>query len=164
MRILIFILVATVFSFGATVYGADKLYKWVDKSGRVSYHDHPAPPDSGYRVEEKKTISSPDTAKVANPDGAKRPPVVLYSAPKCSSCDLARGYLQKRKVPFVEKNVDGDRKLQEELIKQSGGLSVPTITVGEKTMRGYLESLLEGELDQAGYPKLSEPEQQPPTP
>ena len=56
-------------------------------------------------------------------------------------------------MPYSEKNVEGDRKLQDELIKQSGGLAVPTITVGSKVMKGYLESLLEGELDQAGYPK-----------
>ncbi len=36
--------------------------------------------------------------------------------------------------------------------------AVPTITVGSKVMRGYLESLLEGELDQAGYPRPEEPE------
>ena len=33
-------------------------------------------------------------------------------------------------------------------------MAVPTITVGSKVMRGYIDSLLDGELDQAGYPKL----------
>jgi hypothetical protein len=31
--------------------------------------------------------------------------------------------------------------------------------VGSKVMKGYMESLLEGELDAAGYPKLEEPAQ-----
>jgi hypothetical protein len=39
------------------------------------------------------------------------------------------------------------------MVKKIGELSVPTITVGSKVMQGYVESLLAGELDQAGYPK-----------
>jgi len=137
---------------------ADRLYKWVDKDGRVSYHDQPPPTDAGYRVEEKQ-LGSKRYAPISSAasEAADKAPVVLYSAKKCASCDLARTYLQKRGVPFSEKNVEGDRKLQDELIKQSGGLSVPTITVGSKVMRGYLESVLEGELTDAGYPPLEEP-------
>lgn len=138
---------------------AQKLYKWVDKEGRVSYHDRP-PPSNEYRVEEKR-IGARERAAVdhdAMSAAAERSPVVLYSAPRCSSCDTARAYLQKRGIPFTEKNVEGDRRLQDELIQQAGGLAVPTITVGTKVMRGYLESLLEGELDDAGYPRTDEPE------
>jgi glutaredoxin len=72
----------------------------------------------------------------------------------CGSCDLARLYLEKRKVPFTEKNLDNNPETQQELKKKSGSLSAPTITIGEKVMNGYLESLLEGELDAAGYPKI----------
>lgn len=136
---------------------AQKLYKWVDKDGRVSYHDQPPPADRAVRVEEKSLRT--DTTGAADNDTAAKSPVVLYSTPKCNSCDLARQYLQKRRVPFTEKNVDGDRQLQDELIKQAGGLAVPTLVVGTKVMRGYLESLLEGELDQAGYPPAPAPEQ-----
>ena len=76
----------------------------------------------------------------------------MYAVPKCLSCDMARTYLQRRKVPFTEKNVEGNRVLIEELKRKAGLLSVPTILVGEKVMQGFLESLLAGELDAAGYP------------
>lgn len=152
--------VVSVALLGVPLAHAQKLYKWVDKDGKVSYHDHP-PIEAGYRVEEKNLGTRRATANVAD-EIAQKTPVVLYTAPKCASCDTARAYLKGRGVPFTEKNVDGDRKLQDELIKQAGGLAVPTILVGPKVMRGYLESLLEGELDQAGYPKAqSEPEQKP---
>jgi glutaredoxin len=72
----------------------------------------------------------------------------------CGSCDLARIYLEKRKVPFTEKNIENNPELQQELKKKAGSLSAPTIMVGEKVMNGYLESLLGGELDAAGYPKF----------
>jgi len=152
-----FWIVLTAFAIACAPAAAQKLYKWVDQDGRVSYHDQPPPGGSGYRVEEKamRVGEKSDSAGAAV---AEKFPVVLYSAPKCASCDTARQYLQKRRVPFTDKNVEGDRKLQEELIKQAGGLSVPTITVGTKVMRGYLESLLEGELDAAGYPKETDTE------
>lgn len=131
---------------------AGKLYKWVDKDGKVSYHDRP-PSEAGYRVEEKNLGGRSGAASSIPSEVLEKFPVVLYTAPKCTSCDLARAYLKDRGVPFTEKNVEGDRKLQDELIKQAGGLAVPTIMVGTKVMKGYMESLLEGELDDAGYPK-----------
>lgn len=140
---------------------AGKLYKWVDRSGNVSYHDQLPPEGSGYRVEEKPISTGEKLKKKKNDPNAKAAekfPVVLYIATKCDSCDLARAYLDKRKVPYTEKNVEGDLKLQEELKKKVGALTVPTIIVGEKVMRGYLESLLEGELDAAGYARLEVPE------
>ncbi|MBI3898813.1 MAG: glutaredoxin family protein [Gammaproteobacteria bacterium] len=142
---------------------AQKLYKWVDKNGNVSYHDQLPPSDSDYRVEEK--LIAGQSKPPIKSDASEKFPVVLYVAPKCESCNNARTYLKQRGVPFTEKNVEGDRKLQDEMIKQTGGLSVPTVTVGEKVMRGYMESLLEGELDQAGYPKAeTKPEESAQTP
>ena len=152
-------LLLTVIAFSSVPLAhAAKLYKWVDKDGNISYQDRPPPSRDGDRVEEK-TLGGRRAAPGAD-DAARKFPVVLYSAPKCASCDTARAYLKKRGVPFAEKSVEGDRQLQEELIQKAGGLAVPTITVGSKVMQGYLESLLEGELDQAGYPKLQSAEPQ----
>jgi glutaredoxin len=139
---------------GLSAAHAGTLYKWVDSQGRVSYHDQPPPEGSGYRVEEKTVRSAERSIN----EQAQNIPVILYSAPKCASCDLARLYLDKRKVPYAEKNVESDVKLQEELKEKSGSLSVPTIIIGTKVMNGYLESLLEGELDAAGYPKIQSSE------
>jgi glutaredoxin len=136
---------------------AAKLYKWVDKDGNVSYQDRP-PPSTAGRIEERDLRTGP----TAGPDAAERLPVVLYSVPKCQGCDLARAYLQKRQIPFTEKNVQSDVALQTEMKQKTGGLSVPTITVGSKVMQGYMESLLEGELEQAGYAKPAAEEGAPP--
>ncbi len=137
---------------------AVRLYKWVDQEGNVSYHDRPPPSDAGYRVESKDfkvggrpTTPAPDDQASA---AAEKFPVVLYSAPKCASCDRARAYLEKRGVPFTDKNVDENFPLQAELREKTGSLTVPTIMVGDKVMKGYLQSLLAGELDAAGYPKI----------
>ncbi len=137
-----------------------KLYKWIDRAGNVTYHDQPPPDNGSYRVEERILKGEKPPAKKTEEENDKpRPPVVVYMVPKCPSCDMARTYLQRRKVPFTEKNVEGHRVLLEELKKKAGSLSVPTILVGDKVMQGFLESLLAGELDAAGYPP--EPPEKP---
>ena len=134
-----------------------RLYKWVDKDGNVSYHDYPPTSNEGGRVESKDfkigavgSTSSTGSSSKASEDF----PVVLYTAPQCTSCDLARAYLDKRKVPFTDLDVAKDTKLQKELLEKTGTLTVPTIMIGSKVMKGYMESLLSGELDAAGYPKI----------
>jgi glutaredoxin len=134
---------------------AERLYKWVDPSGNVTYQDRPPPPGMGGRVEEKilrdKAGGGDDPSLSAI---AAKTPVTLYVTTKCAPCDLARAYLKGRKVPYTEidvseKNPDAQKAMREKV----GELAVPTILVGTKVMKGYMESLLEGELDQAGYPK-----------
>jgi len=147
--------VTVLMAIGIPAAQADTLYKWVDSQGRISYHDQPPPEGAGYRVEEKvlgtgnKHKEDDTLAKVV-----EKFPVVLYSVPDCGSCDLARLYLQKRKVPFTEQNLNADPELQQTLKKKIGSLSAPTIMIGEKVMKGYVESVLEGELDGVGYPKI----------
>ena len=144
---------------GFSTAQADTLYKWVDSQGRVSYHDQPPPEGAGYRVEQKVLG---EHKKPRDDDALSKTvekyPVVLYSVPVCGSCDLARLYLEKRKVPFTEKNLENNAELQQTLKKKIGSLSAPVITVGEKVMKGYVESILEGELDETGYPKIEMPE------
>jgi len=134
---------------------AGKLYKWVDERGNISYQDRPPPAGAG-KVEEKylRDGRGGDSGSPAAAEAAAKAPVTLYMVPKCSPCDMARTYLKKRGVPFTEVNVsEKNPQAQQEMVKKFGELSVPTITVGSKVMQGYVESLVAGELDQAGYPK-----------
>lgn len=135
---------------------AAKLYKWVDEAGNVSYQDRPPPVGQG-RVEERdvRATGSIDADPAARAAAAKAP-VTMYMVTGCSSCDAARAHLKQRGVPFREVNVSaGNASAQQEMIKKVGELSVPTLTVGTKVMKGYLASLLDGELDAAGYPKAN---------
>jgi len=139
---------------GLSVAHAERLYKWTDSQGHVSYHDQPPSDSASYSVEEKNLGENRKPVDDTQAKITEKYPVVLYSAPKCSSCDQARTYLQKRKVPFTEQNLEGNAEVQQKAKKIIGSLSVPTITIGSKVMRGYVESVLEGELDDAGYPKI----------
>lgn len=134
---------------------AGKLYKWVDEAGNVTYQDRPPPAGEG-RVEERElpepgVVSSGDPAAAS---AAAKAPVTLYLVPGCAACEAARFHLKERGVSFSqidvsERNVDAQQKM----IKRVGNLAVPTIVVGTKVMKGYMGSLLDGELDAAGYPK-----------
>jgi glutaredoxin len=134
-----------------------RLYKWVDKDGHVSYHDFPPASKEGDRVETRdfKIGGVGSTSSAGSSKASEQFPVTLYTAPQCTSCDLARAYLGKRKVPFTDLDVAKDTKLQKELLEKTGTLTVPTIMIGSKVMKGYMESLLAGELDAAGYPKMA---------
>jgi hypothetical protein len=50
-------------------------------------------------------------------------------------------------------DVSNDIGAQEAMKAKVGDLSVPTIVVGSKIMKGFMESILEGELEAGGYPK-----------
>ncbi|NOZ10362.1 MAG: glutaredoxin family protein [Gammaproteobacteria bacterium] len=135
---------------------AQRTYRWVDEDGKVTYQDA-LPPDGALSVEEKNNpnygpISTGDTGATI---AASKYPVILYSISDCTGCDAARNYLKGRGVPFTEKNVEKNAVLQQEMREKVGALTVPTLVVGKKIMKGYMESLLAGELDQAGYPKSS---------
>jgi len=153
MKRLATVFVGTALICTATVAMAAGAYKWVDADGKVHYSDAP-PPDGARMVEETNVPVRPSTK--AGPDVASiaaAHPVTLYVISDCQTCDLARQYLKRRGVPFAETNVENDPEAQAAMKQRVGALAVPTIIVGEKVMKGYVESLLEGELDAAGYPK-----------
>jgi len=147
-----YFVIAMVLLVGAQPAFATKLYKWVDEYGNVTYKDTP-PIDENVKYKEEDINGGTSSGGSAADEAAEKFPVVLYSTPSCSACNSARAYLQSRGVPFEDKNVEGNGELQLELKKKAGEVSVPTILIGSKVMRGYVQSLLEGELDAAGYPK-----------
>ena len=153
MKRVLFLLLTALLALSWGAASAQKTYKWVDDQGNVSYHDRPPPANSPYTVQEKRISTPRERATDANEDAALKNPVVLYTVPSCTSCESARQYLKGRNVPFTEKNVESDVKLQQELKQKVGSLTVPAILIGAKVMNGYMESLLAGELDQAGYAK-----------
>jgi glutaredoxin len=142
---------------------AGTLYKIVDKDGNVTYTSRP-PANASGRVERKEITNAPGEpdAEEALARLAQEKPVVLYTVEECEQCNRAREYLQKRGTPFTEKDVNKDTGFRAELKSRTGSLYIPTITLGDKVMKGYIQSLLEGELDAAGYPRAAPVAASPP--
>ena len=134
--------------FTAASVSAEKLYKHIDKDGRVTYRDQP--PAGGGAVEERVIRNRAQGEQTVLPE------VVVYVSQGCDPCDLARLYLKHRGVAFTEKDASNDPAIQTELKKLAGMLSVPTITVGKTVLKGFDKSQVDSALDASGFPKAGE--------
>lgn len=138
---------AACFLAGASIaMGEDKLYKWVDEDGNVTYQDQPPPDDSGQLETLSEDLGGSDSAAVP-PDVS----VVLYSIEVCDACDLVRKVLEDHGVPFEEKNADDNAEIQAEIREVAGTLSVPVLVIGGEVLTGYNKQMILSELEQAGF-------------
>jgi len=144
--IVLFSVVAVVVLAGQPVVGDDKLYKWVDEEGNVTYQDQPPPGQDG-QVETLVDNLGGSDAETAVPDVD----VVLYSIEVCDSCDLVRKVLNDEAVPFEEKMADDDAEIQSEIREVAGTLSVPVLVIGERVLIGYNKQMILRDLQEAGF-------------
>lgn len=63
--------------------------------------------------------------------------VIIYSTPTCPWCKLAKEFLNKRHIPFEDKNVALDHSAIEEMVKKSGQLGVPVIDIDGEIVIGF---------------------------
>jgi glutaredoxin len=135
-------------------------YKIVGPDGRVTYTDR-APTEAGARAQPLgRNGSAPDAASTNPPLPAElqrvgaRFPVTLYSSRECAPCDSGRQLLQQRGVPFAERQVLSVEDVGA-LERLTGTRSLPALTVGGQTLRGFSETDWTSYLDAAGYPRES---------
>ena len=133
---------------------AERLFKIVDEHGNVTYQK--APSYSGGSIERRDIYGGEDPAdeEIARDRAALNHPVTLYAIKRCKPCDNARAQLQKRKIPFKEKDPTSDAKLYKAFTELIYGTTVPAITVGENIVNDYSKKTLEQALDAAGYPPI----------
>ena len=129
---------------------AEELYKWVDKNGRVTYQSSP-PPDGAARVE-KSEINLGAAEEEAEPVAAfETDPVKFYTKPECSACDDARTYLEEKEIPFEEVDISENTVEAEKMERNFGHNNVPTMKVGNKSITGFQQQVLDNILKSSGY-------------
>jgi len=126
--------------------GEDKMYKWVDEDGNVTYQDRP-PPEASDQMQTFGGSAETDPA-AALQDVA----LTLYTKQQCDACDLVRELLNERGLPFTEKNAGTDAEVQAELKELAGVLAVPVLAIGDRVLAGYNRDLILSELVEAGFP------------
>jgi glutaredoxin len=141
----------------AGVAHAQTTYRWVDQEGKVHYGDRPPPPKAAREVQQKR-FSAPSANKqlpYALRQAMGNYPVTLYISADCANaCKLGMDYLNKRGIPFSEKSVKTNEEIEALRQLQGGGeVAVPVLQVGEKTIKGFLDTRWANLLDAAGYPK-----------
>lgn len=149
------ILICALSIFAAPV-GAAQLYRWVDEKGNVEWRDTPPPP-TAKKVEQRtigvSTIPASDLPFSVQ-QAVKNFPVTLWATPDCGElCDRARSHLNRRGVPYTDKNPQADLEGFKKV--SGGGLEIPLLFVGSSRLKGYLESDWDAALDTAGYPKTA---------
>jgi glutaredoxin len=138
------------------------VYKWTDKDGKVYFSDTPPPADAKSSSQKRlgggyvETENLPYATQIA----AQRNPVVLYTGAECGEpCKQARELLSRRGIPFMERDVQSSPEDAEALKRLTGGLDVPTVSIGESKVKGFEDGQWQAALDTAGYPRTRLPGQ-----
>ncbi|MEW5887677.1 MAG: glutaredoxin family protein [Pseudomonadota bacterium] len=145
----------------ATGAAAQTLYRWVDREGKVHYSDQPPPADAR-KVHQPRVggnVVQTSTLPYATQKARELYPVTLYTSAECKSeCDMARGFLTRRGIPFSETVLatPEDHENFKKLFK-ADGVFLPSLAVGSRRMQGYEEGAWNGLLDDAGYPRSVPP-------
>lgn len=136
---------------------AQTTYRWVDRAGKVTYSDRPAPPEA--QQAEEKRLGAPNSIASGGPDYATRvaaqgSPVTLYASADCGAqCELARDFLKRMHIPHSEKLIKtAEDAAAYKSATGSDNLLVPTLLVGTAIQQGYEDGAWRKLLAAAGYP------------
>lgn len=141
--------------------GSAAPYRWKDPAtGRIIISDQAPPPGVKLLGRPYPGSLAPPASDNNLPPATRRAvaefPVVLYSANDClEPCADARGLLNRRGVPFTERNVSRPEHLGS--LRALGEARVPTLTVGRQALRGFDTSEWHATLTLAGYPEQAPP-------
>jgi len=69
--------------------------------------------------------------------------VTVYSTPTCPYCKRAKDYLSRKGVVYTDINVAENREAAQEMIRKSGQMGVPVITIDEQVVVGFNQALLD---------------------
>lgn len=134
---------------------AQELYRWVDQGGKVHYSDMP-PPANAKNSQQKRlgdSVIEQDKIPYAVKTAMQNNPVTLYANDCGRACDEARALLNKRGIPFADRDPQKDAEAATALTALAGGLDVPTIAIGSTKLSGFAEGAWNSALDSAGYPR-----------
>lgn len=65
--------------------------------------------------------------------------VSIYSTPTCHFCHLAKDFFKENNIAYTEYDVSVDMEKRNEVVKKSGQMGVPVITIGNDLIVGFNE-------------------------
>lgn len=72
--------------------------------------------------------------------------VIVYSAPGCPYCNMAKDFLKENNIKFTAKDVASDMDAREEMMEKSGQGGVPVIDIDGTIIIGFDIQKLKKEL------------------
>jgi glutaredoxin-like YruB-family protein len=70
------------------------------------------------------------------------PNVTIYTTPTCVYCRAAKEFFKEKNVQYDEKDVAKDEQARNDMVRKSGQLGVPVITVDDEVVIGFDKSRL----------------------
>jgi glutaredoxin len=112
---------------------AGQVFRWVDEQGGVHYTDQPPPPSAkqSIQVKGKGNVVETDKEPYETRLAREKNPVVLYITACGATCDKARAHLERRGIPFTQKDPAKSFDAATELKQLTGVTEVPVIRVGK---------------------------------
>ncbi len=68
--------------------------------------------------------------------------ITIYSTPTCHYCNLAKSFFKENSIAYTEINVAADRDKAREMVKISGQMGVPVISIDDAIVVGFDEQTL----------------------
>ncbi|MDR0700969.1 MAG: glutaredoxin family protein [Azoarcus sp.] len=137
----------------AAVAEPSAIYRWKDHKGHLHYSDKP-PPDKQADAIEFASQAPAQTHSYATRKAARDFPVSLFTSANCQQlCEDARGFLEGRKVPYVERQISTEADLKAFYRRFGDAAEIPILTVGTTPLTGFEPIGWNRLLDLAGYPK-----------
>ena len=140
----------------ASAAGAQTTYRWIDKNTGQTVFSDQAPPPGARQVVKQTGEPRTDDAPLpyATRQAAEKFPVTLFTTAKCvEACQQARSLLNARGIPFAEKMLKSDQEFAELARLLGGEAGVPSLLVGQQSLRGLADDAWNNLLDLAGFPK-----------
>ena len=119
---------------GSTAHA--EIYRWVDEGGRVHYSSRPSAETQAEDVTTRvrSTGNYVSLEPVETPaDGAT---VTMFTTTWCKICKMAKTYLNKKGVAFVELDVEKDEEGKKRY-HELNGKGVPITLIGQQKLVGF---------------------------
>lgn len=65
--------------------------------------------------------------------------IIIYTKQTCYFCVSAKRLLNSKALSYKEIDIAGNTELRQEMIRLSGGFTVPQIFINDKPIGGYVE-------------------------
>lgn len=131
---------------GAACAQSGTVYKWKDAQGKWQFSDSPPLKGSAETVR-KDALAEPGDP---NAGAAKLFPVLVYMNACGETCDTAKAWLQRSKVPYSLRDPTDPKIFPEFKLRSPQGLS-PAMVVGERVVVGFDMARWQSALTEVGY-------------
>lgn len=106
--------------------------RWRDRAGRIEMDKREERPSAAAR--QPAARSGPRAAPGAPAQGQS---VVVYTTSWCGWCRKTLAWLDDKGIPYENRDIERNPTYRDELIRKSGGSSIPVVEIDGNIIRGF---------------------------